>query len=210
MSSVSRNLTIILAASLPTAQAAAETTFYAVATGAYGVVDDLKTDNGRSVFSGVTYGSLGVGAYPTPNIRLQTEFFYYRSAIDRFEFNSLGGQNNVSLDVEGAEISGRGVSVNAQYEFLSKAKLRPFIGFGTGFAMVEIENVSATFQGATVTLPGRDETEFILQTDIGVSYYPIPEFSIAPAYRYLSIGGVRETELESDMHLFTLRGAFHF
>lgn len=207
MMSVSRKLTIAALTAIPATPAFADPQFFAMATGGYGLMDAAEVPGDPSIavrFSGAPYGAIGAGAYASENIRLHGELFYFSSSVDSLEIN--GADANPS----GGDISGLGMTANAQYEFLSQAKLRPFLGFGAGFASLEIDSVSFTRNAARVTLAAESKTDFVLQTDFGVSYYPTEQFSIAPSYRFLSIGGIDDDLLSSDLHLFTLRGAFHF
>lgn len=203
---MSQKLTLLAALMVPAVSAAAEPSFYAIATGGYGLMDTLDVDTGRAKFTGAAYGSLGLGVYATDNIRFQSEVFYFQNAVDEFEIDTI----TIPTETSGGTLTGFGMTFNAQYEFLAQAKLRPFIGFGAGFVSMEIDRSRVTTPVVSVDFPSDDATDFVLQTDFGLNYYPIKNISISPAYRFLSIGGTSEDILSSDMHLFTLSGAFHF
>jgi outer membrane protein OmpA-like peptidoglycan-associated protein len=121
-------------------------------------------------------GYVGIGqvGYGFGNVRLEGEFSYRHSDLDRFT-DPLGSRS------AGGSIGGGAVMANAYYDFTTASKLTPYLGVGIGGLDLSAKRITA----AGVGVLDNDQTKFAYQGIAGVSYDVSDTMAVKADYRYI-------------------------
>lgn len=204
-----RNINTIAAAALLSLGALAAASSPANAqvyvSGSLGLLMPQDIDASGTGFAGSAELDNGVGlnvavGYRFPfNVRVEGEFGYYNSSLNKITVTGVG-----STPVSGGDIDLLAGTANAFYDFKTGTMFTPYLGGGIGFVHEKISDSTVT----GVAIAGGSSTEFLWQLEGGVSIDVTPHMAIVPSYRYLHIndggtfGGV--TVDDTSAHLFKI------
>lgn len=125
-----------------------------------------------------TYGISGQAGYRFGNgLRLEGEVGY--TSIDDAELRALGVTVDLSADLDVWTFTG-----NAFYDMHVSDWLSPYVGGGIGVAHQNLDSVTATFGGTTVTTSGDTSTDLTVFGEIGLNLHVTESIDLVPAYRY--------------------------
>ncbi|MCI5132740.1 MAG: porin family protein [Candidatus Electrothrix sp. EH2] len=147
-------------------------------------VDSLQGTGRIAIESKVGFaGSVSLGYTFTDSFRLEAELAYQENDADSLIVEASQTINGVTTrTTEEAEVddtvtkSSSGL-VNAYFDFPTHSVVTPFVSCGAGYAKVELEDSSDTF----------DDTAFAYQLGGGVSFSFNPSVSLDIKYRYFAV-----------------------
>ena len=154
---------------------------------------NLLNDSDFNVLSGVNvdneydpgYVLSGAGGYDFGSVwsyggvRVEGEVSYRKNDVDVHSVAALGGDQAGST----GDASALGVMANVYHDFLPGNRLRPYIGGGIGFALVDFSDYGIA---AIPNVLDDDDTAFAWQAMAGVSYDITKQVSLGAEYRFFS------------------------
>jgi len=132
---------------------------------------------------------VAAGIQPLPGVRLEAELGYVHAGLSSISwldngtnFQQFAGQKLNA--VNGGAVNKYSFSINAFYDILVHAPIRPYFGFGFGFVKQDIQSASFGSGNTAFSLHGGSENYAMFLFELG-AMIPVGEhLFIGPAYRY--------------------------
>lgn len=132
------------------------------------------------------------------NFRLGVEVAYRANDVDRFR--GAGSSSPGTAEANAASVMG-----NFWYDVPTNNRVRPFVGFGVGLAILDVDNVA----NGAIAVDDQDGT-FAFQAGAGLAFEIAPEWALTIEYRYFHAVDPSFSTAEAEYNSHAVLGGLRF